>query len=40
MSETSQVEPEHGHETRQPAGEAGTRVTEFEPEILAFCCEH
>ena len=24
---------ESGHETR-------TRVTGFEPEILAFCCEH
>ncbi len=33
MSQTSQVEAEHGHE-------AGTRATVFEPEILAFCCEH
>ena len=31
---------ESGHETRLPAGQAGTRVTGFEPEILAFCCEH
>ena len=31
---------ESGHETRLPAGQAGTHVTGFEPEILAFCCEH
>ena len=31
---------ESGHETRLPAGQAGTRVTAFEPEVLAFCCEH
>jgi len=31
---------ESGHETRLPAGQAGTRVTGFEPEVLAFCCEH
>jgi len=29
---------EGGHVTRLPAGQAG--VTGFEPEILAFCCEH
>ena len=30
---------ESGH-VSLPAGQAGTRVTGFEPEILAFCCEH
>ncbi len=40
MTETVQKSLESGHETRLPAGQAGTRVTGFEPEILAFCCEH
>jgi hypothetical protein len=31
---------ESGHDARLPTGQAGTRVTGFEPEILAFCCEH
>jgi len=31
--EAVQENLESGHETR-------TRVTGFEPEVLAFCCEH
>jgi hypothetical protein len=33
MSETSLVKAEVGHVT-------GVTDTQFEPEILAFCCEH
>ena len=33
MAEAVQQGVESGHETR-------TRVTGFEPEVLAFCCEH
>jgi hypothetical protein len=33
MPEAAQKSVENGYETR-------TRVTGFEPEILAFCCEH
>jgi hypothetical protein len=33
MAEASQEKVQTGHESR-------TRTTEFEPEILAFCCEH
>ena len=32
-TESVATEKEPGHETR-------TRATRFEPEILAFCCEH
>ena len=33
MTEAIQERVETGHEPR-------TRITAFEPEILAFCCEH
>jgi hypothetical protein len=40
MTEAVQQSVASGHETRLPAGQAGTRDTVFEPEVLAFCCEH
>jgi hypothetical protein len=27
-------------EVKESGHEARTRVTDFEPEVLAFCCEH
>jgi hypothetical protein len=40
MAEVVQETVGTGHvaQTRLPAGQAGT--TGFEPEVLAFCCEH
>jgi len=40
MTEAVQEKMEGGHETGLPAGQAGVTGTVFEPEILAFCCEH
>ena len=31
---------ETAHESIQPERAAPAKVTGFEPEILAFCCEH
>jgi hypothetical protein len=38
--ESAPNEKEIGHVTRPPAGRAGVTDTGFEPEVLAFCCEH
>jgi hypothetical protein len=40
MLEAVQERIESGRGARLPAGQTGTRDTGFEPEVLAFCCEH
>jgi hypothetical protein len=40
MGEAVQKSLGPDQEKRAPAGQAGERITDFEPEVIAFCCEH